>query len=71
MIRFGRRRSLLFYMSVAACSLVAVMILDLTGHLDAKPTTRMTIAFIGRAGISAGWAIAYLLSAELFPTVIR
>lgn len=61
--RFGRRRSLMIFMSltVAACVIAS----------QAEGVARMAVAMIGKFAVSAAFAIVFLYGAELFPASVR
>ena len=58
-------------MSLVSSAMLSIIICDATGSLEGVPGLRMAVALAGRAGVSAAWGMGYLLSGELFPTVVR
>lgn len=66
----GRRRSLCYYMMMGGAACLVCLFFQ-TGT---KPTSRIlttSFAMIGKFGISASFAVIYIYSAELLPTVVR
>ncbi|KAK3097252.1 hypothetical protein FSP39_008081 [Pinctada imbricata] len=66
--RLGRRWPLALTMIVGgACCIASGFIPDSSGLLPLK----ITLAMFGKFGITASYAIIYLMAAEVFPTVVR
>lgn len=65
--RLGRRQSLFFFLLSASVSCFMCMFLQSSQNAAAVSIT----ALVGRFCISASFALLYVYSAELFPTVVR
>ena len=66
-----RKKIVFGYMFVAAICMVAIVILDFFVEWSAGSYVKLAVTLVGRASIGACWTMGYLLSAELFPTVVR
>ncbi|KAL3866340.1 hypothetical protein ACJMK2_043646 [Sinanodonta woodiana] len=70
--RLGRRLTVSMLMLISGVFCFSILIIEqVTGKSDAMPWLTVTLAMIGKAGISGGWAALQVFSAEIFPTVIR
>ncbi|XP_013413256.1 organic cation transporter protein [Lingula anatina] len=67
----GRRKTLFVSMLIAGLANFAVLFVDVAGKMEELSLLTKILALIGKFGISASWSVAYLYSAELFPTVVR
>ena len=67
LVRLGRRQSLFFFLLSASVSCFLCMFLQRGQNAAAVSIT----ALVGRFCISASFALLYVYSAELFPTVVR
>lgn len=69
-IRFGRRKAVLFGMSLSAIFLVSLAVCFLT--MDEVNSTLILVGcFVGLFGLALTRAAARLLSGESFPTAVR
>lgn len=59
------------YLIVGTMSVITIAVCDNVISFEDVPELRTAIALIGRAGLTSSWCIGYLLTVELFPTVIR
>ncbi|XP_070567954.1 organic cation transporter protein-like [Ptychodera flava] len=66
--RLGRRWCLFGSMILSGCGCIATVLVPVCGNLS---WLRVTLAMIGKFGISASFGIVYVYSAELFPTPVR
>merc|ERR1719233_2511773 len=63
---WGRRPILSFFQVLGGVSCISA------GFVPAEyDTIRLSLALIGKMGISAGFAVVYVYTAELFPTKVR
>ena len=67
--KFGRRLSLFFFLFSGSLSCFLCMFLQLEDEKNAAVISMTALA--GRFCISAAYAVLYVYSAELFPTVVR
>ncbi|OWF44983.1 Organic cation transporter protein [Mizuhopecten yessoensis] len=68
--RVGRKPIYCLGMILGGCSCVATIFPILYGEIE-NQTVIVTLAMIGKFGLSAAFNTIYLFSAELFPTVVR
>ncbi|XP_069129239.1 organic cation transporter protein-like isoform X2 [Argopecten irradians] len=70
MDRIGRKR--LFFVCMIVCGVACISTLLTTIYLDQEyQSLNVTLALLGKLGISAAFSIILVYSAELFPTVVR
>ena len=70
--RFGRKKPLLTYFSLAAffCMSSGVMMLDVDFGIS-KPKLMTALAIAGKFAMGGLFSVIFLYTAELFPTIIR
>lgn len=66
----GRRRSLCYYMTIGGTACLVCLFFQ-TGTKPVYRILTTIFAMIGKFGISASFAVIYIYSAELLPTVVR
>lgn len=66
----GRRRSICYYMMLGGTACLVCLFFQ-TGTKPVYRILTTTFAMIGKFGISASFAVIYVYSAELLPTVVR
>ncbi|XP_034239958.1 organic cation transporter protein-like [Thrips palmi] len=68
LIKWGRRKTLLFAQAFTGVSCLAIMLVPLLGLPD---WVTVALASCGVTGISIAFPCVYIYAAELFPTVVR
>ncbi|XP_013389975.1 solute carrier family 22 member 15-like isoform X2 [Lingula anatina] len=67
----GRRPTMFGYNLIGSLAMLSVIIVHLSGQMESQEILITVLALVGKMGISSAWAVAYLYTAELFPTVVR
>ncbi|KAK3736046.1 hypothetical protein QZH41_012218 [Actinostola sp. cb2023] len=67
----GRRKSVCYYMIAAGCACLGCLFIQSSSNTNVTTTLTTVFAMIAKFGISASFAVIYIYSAELLPTVVR
>ena len=49
----------------------AIVILQATGQMEEQATLRTGLALVGKIGVGCGWKVIGIITAEVYPTLIR
>ena len=69
--RFGRKKSIMWSMTITACALIGVAFIPSGTSNSAYQWSRVTLGMIGKLFITAAFNSVYVLSVEIYPTVVR
>ncbi|XP_064628666.1 solute carrier family 22 member 15-like [Lineus longissimus] len=67
----GRKKAYLLYTAFPIVSMFAIVILQATGQMEEQGTLLTVLALVGKIGIGCSWIIAAIITAEVYPTLMR